>query len=745
MTETVLVFEALETWRVLLAIGVVLSAGFSCWRTFRDTLPPLGRYGLLVLRFLGVMCLAGLILHPAIQSRTLIPVQRRLAVVVDASQSMDFPTDKTHTRWETVASFLRQNRDDLEQLANNYHLEYYRLADGLQPTSKKRLLDTPDGNKTDLFKATEQLCAMAKNGDLAAAVLLSDGADTESPGSFSEEAAGRRLTLGLDGCPMPINTISVGDQGAFRDVAMASVAVDDFAFIRNAVEVEVGLTSTGFGEMEVPLVLEQEGQLLASTSIKIKPGKNQRWKLKFVPDRVGKFIFRVSTPVVPGESVTANNARTFVVRIIRDKIRVLHVVGRPSWDERFLRQVLKRNPNIDLVSFFILRTPTDALVVSQSELSLIPFPVAELFSTELSTFDVVIFQNFNHQPYQVTYFLDPLQKYVRAGGAFLMMGGDLSFGSGGYAGTPLEQILPVRLSLGPDLKVQEFRAVLSTEGAKHPILEFCGPTAFAKASPLGSYNQVQGLRPHAQVLLEHPFERSGSKRAPIFAIRDVGRGRSAAILTDGFWRWDFIQAGFVGRQQIYQRLFNNLLRWLIHDPGLQPLSLKALRSHFLPGEPVRLTARLRATAKGAQARFELFDARTKKTIRRTNPKLNEVGNAELDLGSLPQGTYKARLNVRVGERVLGEAEEALVVSGLRMEHSNPLPRPDILAGVAEATSGRFQEIGKGSLASLEIDAEKRYRVESSTTQALLSHVVFLVFLVGLLALEWWLRRRWGFA
>ena len=39
------------------------------------------------------------------------------------------------------------------------------------------------------------------------------------------------------------------------------------------------------------------------------------------------------------------------LEIVRDKIRVLHVVGRPSWDERFLRQHLKSDPNVDLIAF----------------------------------------------------------------------------------------------------------------------------------------------------------------------------------------------------------------------------------------------------------------------------------------------------------------------------------------------------------------------------------------------------------
>jgi hypothetical protein len=77
------------------------------------------------------------------------------------------------------------------------------------------------------------------------------------------------------------------------------------------------------------------------------------------PPRVGRYVYEVSVPIAPGEAVTSNNTRSFVVRVIRDKIRVLQVAGQPSWDVRALRQMLKSNPNVDLISFFILRTQDD--------------------------------------------------------------------------------------------------------------------------------------------------------------------------------------------------------------------------------------------------------------------------------------------------------------------------------------------------------------------------------------------------
>ena len=127
----------------------------------------------------------------------------------------------------------------------------------------------------------------------------------------------------------------------------------------------------------------------------------ERVSFDWLPDHPGTFVFRISTPVLGGEALTGNNEQTFTVKVIRDRVRVLHLCGRPSWDQRFLRAMLRRDPNVDLVSFFILRTETDEQPWNREELSLIPFPTYEIFEEQLRSFDLVIFQNFNFAPYGV--------------------------------------------------------------------------------------------------------------------------------------------------------------------------------------------------------------------------------------------------------------------------------------------------------------------------------------------------------
>ena len=47
-------------------------------------------------------------------------------------------------------------------------------------------------------------------------------------------------------------------------------------------------------------------------------------------DQTGQFVYTVEAPVLEGEAVTTNNQRSFALKVIRDRVRVLMVVGRPS-------------------------------------------------------------------------------------------------------------------------------------------------------------------------------------------------------------------------------------------------------------------------------------------------------------------------------------------------------------------------------------------------------------------------------
>ncbi|MCA9527163.1 MAG: hypothetical protein KC549_12795, partial [Myxococcales bacterium] len=138
------------------------------------------------------------------------------------------------------------------------------------------------------------------------------------------------------------------------------------------------------------------------------------------------------------------------------------------------------------------------------------------FEEQLGSFDLIIFQNFTYRGYQMIQYLPLIREYVREGGGFVMIGGDLSFTSGGYAGTPIADFLPVELPPeGGDLIDEgRFRPTLTEAGRRHPITALSlvpeeNDKLWAGLPELSGINRVLGVREDAVVLAQHPAREAG--------------------------------------------------------------------------------------------------------------------------------------------------------------------------------------------------------------------------------------------
>ncbi|MCF6277601.1 MAG: LLM class flavin-dependent oxidoreductase, partial [Anaerolineales bacterium] len=170
-------------------------------------------------------------------------------------------------------------------------------------------------------------------------------------------------------------------------------------------------------------------------------GEKLRFKGEYYNLRLMSPFFNPGKIAYPDIPIYIAGVNTGLARLAGEVCDGFH--AHPFNSPRYLREVLVSNPKVDLLSFFILRTLGDDVGAPTSELSLIPFPSNLLFSDYLNSFDLIIFQNFRFEAFIDKSLLGNLKNYVMNGGAFLMIGGELSFQAGGYERTPIEDILPV--------------------------------------------------------------------------------------------------------------------------------------------------------------------------------------------------------------------------------------------------------------------------------------------------------------
>jgi len=744
-----------------LVATVTLLLGYLGTRTER-----LARRTLLVSLRAGA-CAAALVLflEPALELRHVTREPNHVAVLVDDSRSMQLTeTRDAPTRAQRAARVIDASRGVLERWREEHIIDFFTFSDSLLPAAENRLRlpAAPRGDATLLREALESLRTRYDSRDLAGIVVLSDGTPTGRFADGVEDGVAQDFLAGLGA---KVHTVWTGAAG-LRDVSIARIAADDFAFVRTAVKIEATVRAAGIGEVELPVTLRRDGDLVKQLTVRVGGRVGEaRAVFEIVPERVGKYVYEVSVPVRPEESVPQNNARAFVMRVTRDKTRVLQVVGRPSWDERALRSFFKADPNVDLISFFILRTHDDIQTVSTDELSLIPFPTQELFEEELGSFDIIILQNFEFAHYGIRPYLDNIRDYAEAGGGLAMIGGDLAFSSGAYYGTPVAEALPVELipAYGAAdserlVSTEPFAPKLTDEGLRHPITQLRfdrrdNLARWAGLPQLEGVNLVAGVKPGATVLLEHPTLRAGDRPMPVLVVGEHGKGRTLALLTDSAWRWGFLASGRDGDDgRAYTRFMENAVRWLIKDPDLDYLRVESDSAEYKMGAPARLRARLTdKDYKPAPAHdivFEVYKAEDKRqqskdAVFSKTARTDADGALLVEAAGLPPGSYRVVAKAKLGDRWIS-ADDVFVVNPEREELEHPEAREDVLARIAALTGGRHLGAASSLPGDLPFSPPRVVRVDRRMDVEIWSRPQLLLLALVLLGTEWALRRRRGF-
>jgi len=368
---------------------------------------------------------------------------------------------------------------------------------------------------------------------------------------------------------------------------------------------------------------------------------------------------------------------------VRDKLRVLLVSGEPHSGERTWRNLLKSDPNVDLVHFTILRPPEKQDGTPINELSLIAFPTRELFQQKINEFQLIIFDRYARQGVLPIIYFDNIAKYVRDGGAVLVAAGPDYASQTSIWRTPLEQILPAE----PTGRMTEapFHARLTDLGRRHPVTR--GLDGAEEDPPHWSrwFRLVDTKSPNGTTVMQGPDNK------PLLLLSREEKGRVALLLSDHIWLW---ARGYEGGGP-HLDLLRRLSHWLMQQPDLEEEALRLLvRGHDLTVQrqtmadtvdPVTLTSPSGATR-------QLTLSASEPGVWRTTIQANELG-----LWRATDGKLNALVNV-------GPANPR--------EFTEVTSTTDVVAPIANATGGDSRRITD---ASGTLDMPRILAVRSSDT------------------------------
>ncbi len=661
-----------------IASGVVIAAWLG-WLLFEVRRRERQRALLILSASIAALFALLAVLRPARVTARGSKVGPRVAVVVDASRRMLLAGDGG-SRWQLALEAAAR----IKKQMSHARLGYYALADGKLAPLSPETTEPPAGGETDLSRALESLSSAAGERPQAV-VVISDGRLSE-PSAGSVDAVLKRLASSLG---LPVHTLAVSasapPDASIRDVSAAGSAV---AHQPLALRIVIGC-SGGLSCDKVPVVVRElrRGEPpaeLARGEAEISGGQ-ATVELSVTLDRAGARVVQVAIEPPPGDKVPENDARIVTFTVARERVRLLHVAGRPTYDVRALRMWLKSDESVDLVAFFILRTNDDDVRADEnSELALIPFPVDELFTQHLPSFDAIVLQDIDAVAYRLAEHLPALEAYVRAGGGLIMVGGPASFAGGHYARTPLERALPVEIAGGTEpYDVREFVPALTPAGRAAAVLRPLRELVGEALPKMPGANYFGRKREGAIALWEHPDKGSSDGRMPVLVLGDYVDGRTIALGVDGTHLLAYSEEAEQSAGRAYGALWDGLLGWLMRDPRYESARLSLLRP-CVAGEPSKLSLLYLPGSEG-DVELELIPLGVERPqkIEKRVPKA-KGDSVEIDLGKLEPGGYSAL--AKVGAAPPTRFDFGCEKGGAAWADSRP--DAELLGRIAKATGGK---------------------------------------------------------
>lgn len=752
------------------------------------------RLVLATLRCVVLVILAAVWLQPVIATYVVRTAPARIAVLVDASASMaiadpaGMPDTAERTRFDRVRDLLAAGESHwLRRLAERNELAVYafgefpsRLDEPRPDDPTAETTDVPAAetalparraarrlgeplpagiqNRTDLGAALALAIEQSGSGPIAGLIVFTDGGANKGMSADELTAYAARFKV-------RVFAVGIGAATEPPNVRVAELMAPTAPPKDDPFEIRVQLAASGVEPTPVQLELlvrkvgdASEPRVVESRSVTLGGENSSAVELfRIQPREVGEFSYEARLARLPGEALETDNSREATVRIVDEKLRVLVVAGRPSYDFRFATTLLERDKSIDLSVWL---QSADAQAVRDGDIVITELPRKP---EELFAYDALLLLDPNPADLDSAWAVSVRRLVDEFGGGLLVQAGP-HFTSRFLRDARLQDLvacLPivpdpdadVRLSDEGTYRMQAAPLDAPADVADHPLLALLPDSAASRRL----WSILPGVYWHLPVLREKPLatvllrlgqtpDRTRGAGAVLFAVQPFGAGRAAFLGFDGTWRWR------ANAQRQFNRFWVQLTRYLAQarqSAGGKRGVITLDRDAVNLGDTVKIEARVLD---------EQFVPWHEPTLE------GEIEYADGTHRPLTLAAIPGREGWFAG-RALGEREGAAVVRVARpgaataaaaerfLTRSLRIYRPEIelrtlrlqaepLQQLAQAVpDGRFLPFADAATLPDEIERAAEVTVTRGRNRELWDTAALLLVVATLLGVEWFLRRR----
>lgn len=616
-----------------------------------------------------------------------------LVIGVDTSSSLLNYKDSTRVK-KTIEELITLTKS---QLSEKFDVETYQFASDLKS------LDSVDfhQSQTDLSKSFEQLHADFYNRNLGGVLFVSDG--NFNQGSNPIYAA-KKLSMS------PIYSLGVGDTIYKRDHFIKNIAANDVAFINNEFPLVVAIEGTKMGKTTAKVVVELNGQPIASQTVEYKDGVSDYEQVSFLlpAKSVGYQQYNVRLERKSNEFNYENNSRSFYIEVIDSRSKILLLSDAPHPDLSALKSVWDTDENLE-----------------------IEFQLISEWDKNLKNVDLIVWHESG--------------RAIAADKRDAIINNSISklFIVGPNSEKSFTTSLGIGLNVPSSNQTDDIEGSLNVGFQQFEVNEELAK-AFKYFPPLKSkFGQMSTSR-GVEIL---SYQRIGPivKKEPQLFFGKVNQFKYGVIYGEGVWRWKLAEYVKTESSTQFNELISKIGQYLVVKQNTSPLRI-SLPKKFLKEESIIVNATFLNESldpiTSPVIQFELKNEQGKVS----KLQFGTFGTSyKLDIGQLPPGKYEWAAATKFAGKSYSK-NGVFIVEDQNREQLDTRANHTLLNQLSKNSGGKFYPLNEfkksiDDLLSREDLTSIRY--QESSFNDLIEYVWLLVLLIVLLSLEWFLRRWLG--
>lgn len=683
----------------LLIIIVIIFTGFSIYvyRTTNPSIPNGIKKLLIIIRSLALVLLLLAIFNAVIGfNRTDLRTSVNL-FFLDNSKSLALKDSSA--RAELVSKFIT----DFNNVPTN---KFFSFGSRIEPLNNSMPgFNQPYTNLEDIERYISK-----QNNDIASITILSDGIITD----------GANPLYGLEKLSIPVFTVGIGDSTEQSDILLQEPQYNELIYKGHNTSIEARILNNNFAGRNVAVKLFENNSLVEQKNISLGNSGIDNVSFSYTPKSEGEKRLTISVAPLKEENNLNNNSKSFIIKVLNDKIKIFLISGAPSPDVAIFSNALSKNERVKLKSVVELSNSRQI----KGGGSDFPIDSADLF----------ILLNYPAQGSNNDLFAQIKSQLIEKRKPFI-----ISFGSG-ISSTKLRElntILP--FSYG---EFSDEEATIEVYAA-NPNNSLIGPADMQLWEQLPPVTQVKTRiepRKESEILIKAKMKNIQTA-SPVILSRQFNGYKSVAVIAGNIWKWGLQSSSKL--EYLFNNFISNSIQWLNTPAEKKLFSIKSAKKVYALGEKIEITGSLYDDLFNPVENADVsLDITSSENSYRTVLPYAGNGIYKTEIENSKVGNLKIAGNVKILNRSLSDSLN-LYVDKSEIERMNTRMDTGFLRQIAKSTNGSFFLINNYSGLKEKLDKSakiKSIKLEKSFEIRFASNEIILIIIILLFTIEWVIRK-----